>query len=121
MIRLLFALAVGAFVLSLPVSRTELGARLRRIAGFAFTLALVPSLIVGLFMPELRDADAAWLLVALPVAVVVAYLVLRYRSAVARPSTRPPRPTQKTPIDRIRRQEQEFFSFISDRQQRTEE
>jgi hypothetical protein len=52
MIRLLFALAVAAFVLSLPVAKTNLGARLRQIAGVAFLLALLPSIIWGLFFPS---------------------------------------------------------------------
>jgi hypothetical protein len=48
-IRLLFAAAVAFFVLSLPVSKTEFGAWLRRAAGVCLVLALLPALIWGLF------------------------------------------------------------------------
>src|SRR5438128_2421073 len=49
MIRLLFAAAVALFVLSLPLSRTKIGGQLRAAAGVCFVLALLPSLIFGLF------------------------------------------------------------------------
>jgi len=49
MIRLLFAAATALFVLSLPMSKTEFGATLRRWAGFCFVLALLPSIIFGFF------------------------------------------------------------------------
>lgn len=52
MIALLFALAVASFVLSLPIAKTNLGAKLRQIAGLCFVLALLPSLLVGLFFPS---------------------------------------------------------------------
>lgn len=42
MTRLLLALAVAAFVLSLAIAKTSLGARLRQIAGVAFLLARAP-------------------------------------------------------------------------------
>ena len=48
-IRLLIAAACGLFVLSLPLSKTETGAALRRWAGVCFVLAFLPSLIGGLF------------------------------------------------------------------------
>lgn len=48
-IRLLFAAACGLFVLSLPLSKTDTGTMLRRWAGVCFALALLPSLIYGLF------------------------------------------------------------------------
>jgi len=49
MIRFLFAAATGLFVLSLPMSKTEFGATLRRWAAFCFILALLPSIIYGVF------------------------------------------------------------------------
>ena len=48
LIRFLFAVAVAALVLSLPTHMTTIGAALRRVIGFCITLALVPSIIVGL-------------------------------------------------------------------------
>lgn len=49
MIRLLLAAAVGLFVLSLPLAKTKFGGQLRIAAGVCFALALLPSLIAGLF------------------------------------------------------------------------
>lgn len=49
MIRLLFAAAIALFVLSLPISKSKLGGHLRAAAGVCFVLALLPSLIFGLF------------------------------------------------------------------------
>lgn len=49
LIRLLIAAACALFVLSLPLSKTESGAALRRWAGVCFILAFLPSLIIGLF------------------------------------------------------------------------
>lgn len=51
LIRLLIAAACFLFVLSLPLSKTESGATLRRWAGVCFILAFLPSLIGGLFYP----------------------------------------------------------------------
>lgn len=48
-IRLLIAAACALFVLSLPLSKTATGATLRRWAAVAFTLAFLPSLIIGMF------------------------------------------------------------------------
>lgn len=48
-IRLLIAAACALFVLSLPLSKTETGAALRRWAGVCFILAFLPSLIIGVF------------------------------------------------------------------------
>jgi hypothetical protein len=48
-VRLLIAAACGLFVLSLPLSKTDTGATLRRWAGVCFVLAFLPSLIGGLF------------------------------------------------------------------------
>src|SRR2546430_557289 len=49
MIRLLFAAAVALFVLSLPLAKTKFGGQLRVAAGVCFALALLPSLIAGIF------------------------------------------------------------------------
>lgn len=49
MIRFLFAAATALFVLSLPMSKTEFGATLRRWAGFCLALALLPSILCSLF------------------------------------------------------------------------
>ena len=48
LIALCFAIAVGAFVLALPLKGTRVGTFLFRTAGAAFALALLPSLLVGL-------------------------------------------------------------------------
>ncbi|MCL4810720.1 MAG: hypothetical protein KJ062_23420 [Thermoanaerobaculia bacterium] len=48
LITLCFAVAVGAFVLALPLKGTRAGAVLLRTAGVAFLLALLPALLVGL-------------------------------------------------------------------------
>jgi hypothetical protein len=48
-IRFLISAACGLFVLSLPLSKTETGATLRRWAGVCFVLAFLPSLLCGLF------------------------------------------------------------------------
>src|SRR5205085_12485811 len=50
-IRLLVATACALFVLSLPLSKTETGATLRRWAGVCFILAFLPSLVGGVFYP----------------------------------------------------------------------
>jgi hypothetical protein len=50
-IRLLVAAACALFVLSLPLSKTEAGATLRRWAGVCFILAFLPSLVGGVFYP----------------------------------------------------------------------
>jgi hypothetical protein len=57
-ITLLFASACGLFVLSLPLSKTALGGALRRWAGVCFVLALLPSLLWGLFFAAHGAASA---------------------------------------------------------------
>lgn len=47
-VSLCFAVAVGTFVLALPLKGTRGGSFLFRTAGVAFLLALLPSLLVGL-------------------------------------------------------------------------
>ena len=49
LIRLLIAAACALFVLSLPLSRTASGATLRRWAGVCCILALLPSILIGIF------------------------------------------------------------------------
>ena len=46
-VSLCFAVAVGAFVLALPLKGTRAGSFLLRTAGVTFLLALLPSLLVG--------------------------------------------------------------------------
>lgn len=58
LIRLLIATACFLFVLSLPLSKNEPGATLRRWAGVCFILAFLPSLIGGLFYPP-SSADGS--------------------------------------------------------------
>ena len=54
-IPVLLAVACALFVLSLPVAKTQAGATLRRAAGVCFVLALLPSLIYGLFFFSAHD------------------------------------------------------------------
>ncbi|MEK6371191.1 MAG: hypothetical protein AABO58_00710 [Acidobacteriota bacterium] len=115
MIRLLFAAAVGLFVVSLPIYGTALGASLRRAAGFCFVLALVPSIVMGLFFPDGAAIHPVALSVAVAVLVVVAYVALRIRAAVKTGAKgKSARITEKAPIDRARRREQDFFAFLAD-------
>lgn len=121
MIRLLFAAAIGLFVLSLPIHATSLGSSLRRAAGFCFVLALVPSIVVGLLFPAASGAHPAKhslaLLVGIVVLIVAAYVVLRVRAAMVTGAKRNPfRISEKTPVDRARRREQDFFAFLADKQ-----
>ena len=126
MIRLLFAAAIGLFVLSLPIHATQFGASLRRAAGFCFVLALVPSIVVGLFFSDGSGARPAIPSVALVVGgvllIIAAYVVLRIRAAVkAGANGKSVRISEKTPIDRTRRREQDFFAFLADQHQPPEE
>jgi protein-S-isoprenylcysteine O-methyltransferase Ste14 len=58
-IRFLIAAACALFVLSLPVSKTDTGATLRRWAGVCFVLAFLPALVSGLFYsPSAADPSA---------------------------------------------------------------
>lgn len=60
LIRLFIAAACALFVFSVPLSKTDAGAMLRRWAGVCFILAFLPSLIVGLFYrSSSTDAGAA--------------------------------------------------------------
>jgi hypothetical protein len=51
LIRLLIAMACALLVLSMPFSKTEAGATLRRWAGVCFILVFLPSLVGGVFYP----------------------------------------------------------------------
>ncbi|MEO8381000.1 MAG: hypothetical protein ABI779_15165 [Acidobacteriota bacterium] len=125
MIHLLFAAAVGLFVLSLPIRMTTLGASLRRAAGFCFVLALVPSMVIGLFFGRTWSAPSLHpvVLVLGGVALIVAaYLALRIRAAMSKGARdHTPRISEKTPIDRAKRREQDFFAYIADQRGPTED
>jgi hypothetical protein len=118
MIRLLFAAAVGLFVLSLPIHATALGSSLRRAAGFCFVLALVPSIVMGLFFADggaHTSVPSVPLVVGVVVLILAAYVALRIRAAVMTGAKgKSLRISEKTPIDRTRRREQDFFAFIAD-------
>lgn len=58
LIRFLIAAACALFVLSLPLSKTEAGATLRRWAAVCFVLAFLPSLIHGLFYAPSSSSSA---------------------------------------------------------------
>jgi hypothetical protein len=51
-IALLLAGAVAFFVLSLPLAKTTFGSALRRAAAVCFLLALLPSVIAGIFFAQ---------------------------------------------------------------------
>jgi protein-S-isoprenylcysteine O-methyltransferase Ste14 len=117
--RLLFASAIALFVLHLPIRATDLGAAMRRWAGFFFVAALLPSLIAGLFFPgaglsfaEHPIAMAVGLLLAIGIA-YGAYELRRWLHAD--PAKKQMRLPEKTPIERSRRQ-QDLFAFLADNQ-----
>lgn len=103
MIRLLFAAAVGLFVLSLPLSRTKVGEQLRVAAAVCFVLALLPSLLFGLFFQPVPAAlghpDPATIgtrigaglscLGALVLLSLFAYAILALRKKLFRPKKDP--------------------------------
>jgi hypothetical protein len=103
MIRLLLAAAVGLFVLSLPLTKTKLGGQLRIAAGVCFALALVPSLLFGLFFQPvpapLGHPDPATIgtrigtglscLGALVILSLFAYAILALRTKLFRPKKDP--------------------------------
>lgn len=97
LIRLLIAAACALFVLSLPLSKTDTGATLRRWAGVCFILAFLPSLICGLFYNADNSAAVAadagspasellsglGCIAAIVIAAVIAYGLLKLRSRFA--------------------------------------
>ena len=120
MIRLLIAAAVALFVLSLPIHQTGLGAAMRRWAGFCFLVALIPSLIVGLFFPDgfgrSFSPHPLTIAVGLLLAIAVAYGVYAVRKWLREdPAKKQTRLAEKTPIERSRRQ-QDLFAFLADNQ-----
>jgi hypothetical protein len=98
-IRLFVAAACALFVLSLPLSKTESGATLRRWAAVCFIFAILPSLITGLFYlpsppggtaaagaaasPDHEFLSSLGCIAAVITAVLVAYGVLKLRSYIA--------------------------------------
>lgn len=119
MTRLLFAAAVGLFVLSLPIHMTALGAGMRRWAGFCFVAALLPSLLVGLLFPGVRLSFAehpVLMTIGLVLAIAIAYGAHAMRKWLhADPAKKQLRLPEKTPIERSRRQ-QDLFAFLADNQ-----
>lgn len=120
MIRILFAAAVGLFVLSLPIHSTKAGAALRRWAGFCFAAALLPAFLGGLLFPGLHlsfSEHPVLMTIGSALAIVVAYgiFVLRKRLRVD-PAKKQKRIQEKTPLDRPRRP-QDLFDFFIDNQQ----
>jgi protein-S-isoprenylcysteine O-methyltransferase Ste14 len=105
-------------VLSLPIHATSAGAALRRWAGFCFAAALVPSIVVGLFFPNGFGATFAAhpiaMSVGLLVAIALAYAVYRARKWLLEdPKKKQVRLSEKTPIERSRRQ-QDLFSWLAE-------
>jgi hypothetical protein len=119
MIRILFATAIGLFVLSLPIHATGVGATMRRWAGFCFLAGLLPSLFFGLILPESDEAFAShpigWT-IALFVAMVIAYAAYRIRVWLREdPAKKQARLMEKTPIEQARRQ-QDLLAFLNQNQ-----
>jgi len=97
LIRFLIAAACALFVLSLPLSKTDAGATLRRWAAVCFILAFLPSLIYGLFYNADNSAAVAadavspanellsslGCIAAIVIAAVIAYGLLKLRSRFA--------------------------------------
>ena len=119
MIRLLFAAAIALFVLSLPIHATGLGAAMRRWAGFCFIAALLPSLVVSLFFPgvQLSFAEHPFAMTTgLVLAIAVAYGAYAIRKWLSDdPAKKQLRLSEKTPIERSRRQ-RDLFAFFDDHQ-----
>ena len=100
-IRFLIAAACALFVLSLPLSKSDSGAKLRRWAGVCFVLAFLPALVCGLFYsPSAADPSAIsteagaaspaqnvlsglGCIAAVIVAAFIAYAILKVRSRFA--------------------------------------
>lgn len=81
-ISLCFAVAVGAFVVALPLKGTRVGSFLFRTAGVAFTLALLPSLLTGLTGVTFSGSGDASILAwigGLTVVACTAYVILAIR------------------------------------------
>lgn len=119
MIRLLFAVAVALFVLSLPIHATGLGAAMRRWAAFCFIAALLPSLVVSVFFPGIQLSFAEHpfaMTIGVLFAVCVAYGAYAIRKWLSDdPAKKQMRLSEKTPIERSRRQ-RDLFAFFEDNQ-----
>jgi hypothetical protein len=119
MIRILFAAAVGLFVLSLPIHSTKVGKTLRRWAGFFFAAALLPTLLFGLLFPGLQLSFAehpVLMPVGIALAIVIAYGAYLFRKWLRDdPAKKQKRIQEKTPLDRSRRQ-QDLFDFLTNNQ-----
>lgn len=119
MIRLLFAAAVVLFVLSFPIRATGLGTAMRRWAAFCFLAALLPSLVVNLFFPGIQLSFAEHpfaMTIGLVLAIAVAYGAYAIRKWLSDdPAKKQMRLSEKTPIERSRRQ-QDLFAFFEDNQ-----
>ena len=118
-IRILFAAAVGLFVLSLPIHSTKAGAALRRWAGFCFAAALLRTLLLGLLFPglQLSFSEHPFLMtlgIALAIAAGYGAFVIR-KWLRADPAKKQKRIQEKTPLDRPRRP-QDLFDFFIDNQ-----
>lgn len=119
MIRLLFAAAVVLFVLSFPIRATGLGTAMRRWAAFCFLAALLPSLVVNLFFPGIQLSFAEHpfaMTIGLVLVIAVAYGAYAIRRWLSDdPAKKQMRLSEKTPIERSRRQ-QDLFAFFEDNQ-----
>ena len=119
MIRLLFAAAVVLFVLSFPIRATGLGTAMRRWAAFCFLAALLPSLVVNLFFPGIQLSFAEHpfaMTIGLVLVIAVAYGAYAIRKWLSDdPAKKQMRLSEKTPIERSRRQ-QDLFAFFEDNQ-----
>lgn len=103
-IGLLMAAAVTLFFVSLPFGGTPVGGTLKRWAGFAFLLALIPSMCFDLTRLALRN-HPAWTpgTVALEVLTLlgvsaIAFVVLAVRNAIASAEDERKRLSTKQPV-----------------------
>lgn len=103
-IGLLIAAAVTLFFASLPFAGTAVGDALKRWAGFAFLLALIPSMCFDLTRLALRNHPAwspgtvALEILTILVVSAVAYLTLAIRKAVASRNEPKKRLSTKQPV-----------------------
>lgn len=119
MIRILFAAAVGLFVLSLPIYGTKASVTLKQWAGLCFAAALLPALVGGLLFPglHLSFSEHPFLLtIGIALAISAAYGALVFRKWLRTdPAKKQKRVQEKTPLDRPRHP-QDLFDFFIDNQ-----